>query len=224
MRTICNPSGKELFMTQIIPSPPLVGPSLSPGPDRSEDVGNSDKDFVPAAVASEDVLYETVNGQRAELLPMGFFESEMAAELAEYLQEFTRSKGLGRVRVELLCCLDPSAGLERRPDVAFFPYSRWPKDRPLPRVNAADVIPELTVEVVSPTNTAESILDRVAEYFRAGVRLVWFVYPRHQVVHVYESPTQIRVVTRGGELDGGPVLSGFRLPLASLFGPSPQPA
>jgi ABC-type transport system substrate-binding protein len=37
------------------------------------------------------------------------------------------------------------------------------------------------------------------------------------VMHVYESLTQVRGLTRAEVLDGGAVLPGFRLPLAELF-------
>jgi hypothetical protein len=43
------------------------------------------------------------------------------------------------------------------------------------------------------------------------------VYPRRRVSHVFESFTTIRVVTSAQELEGGTLLPGFRLPLASLF-------
>ena len=84
--------------------------------------------------------------------------------------------------------------------------------------------PRLAIEVVSPTNLAEDLLAKVDEYFQAGVRQVWVVYPAAARVHVHESPTQIRVLGRGDELDGGPLLPGFRLPLAELFEAEAEPA
>lgn len=56
------------------------------------------------------------------------------------------------------------------------------------------------------------------DFLHAGVQLVWVVYPRQQQVYVYESPDRVRLVLANGELDGGCVLPGFRLPLATLFG------
>ncbi|HEX8204273.1 MAG TPA: Uma2 family endonuclease, partial [Isosphaeraceae bacterium] len=108
--------------------------------------------------------------------------------------------------------------LQRRPDVAFVSDERWPRRRAVPEEEAAwNVIPDLAVEVVSPTDRDEAGLAKVREYFQAGVRLVWKVYPRERVVHVYESFTTIRVRTRADDLDGGEVVPGFRLPLATLF-------
>jgi Uma2 family endonuclease len=90
--------------------------------------------------------------------------------------------------------------------------------------NARDVVPDLAVEVVSPTDFAEDVWGRVFECFQAGVRLVWAISPRHRFAHVYESPTRMRLVTESEPLEGGEVLPGFRLPLARLLDPPPAPA
>jgi Uma2 family endonuclease len=55
------------------------------------------------------------------------------------------------------------------------------------------------------------------KYFQSGVQTVWVVYPVHRLVHIYESLSRIRVVTRVDSLDGGTLLPGFQLPLAKLF-------
>ena len=40
------------------------------------------------------------------------------------------------------------------------------------------------------------------------MRLVWVVYPEQRQVYIYDSPTQIRVLTTDDTLDGGTVLPG----------------
>ncbi len=109
----------------------------------------------------------------------------------------------------------------RRPDVAFVPYSRWAKDRAVPDTNAWDVLPELCVEVVSPNDMGDEIETKINEYFEAGVRLVWIVYPRQERFYIYESASQVRRLTRDDALDGGTVLPGFALPLSELFPQAP---
>ena len=82
-----------------------------------------------------------------------------------------------------------------------------------------DVVPNLAVEVISPSNTAREILDKVEEYFRVGVERIWVIYPSQRLVYVYASPTDVRIVTEGSELMDESLLPGFRLPLHLLFGP-----
>ncbi|HEV3258825.1 MAG TPA: Uma2 family endonuclease [Gemmataceae bacterium] len=171
----------------------------------------------PALPADGDLLYEVVNGERVELPPMGIYEASIACLLDQHLGPFAAAQQLGRVGVEYLFRLNPAARLQRRPDLAFVSYQRWPKNRPIPRTDAWDVVPDLATEVVSKTNLAEEIILRVQEYFQAGVQLVWVIYPVVRQVYVYESPTRIRVLVSTEELDGGTLLPGFRLPLSTLF-------
>ena len=67
-------------------------------------------------------------------------------------------------------------------------------------------------------------LDKLEEYFKAGVRQVWVVYPRHSKVYAYTSTTAIRMLAPGDELDGGDVLPGFHLSVTDLFNNVGEPA
>lgn len=181
----------------------------------------------PLPLTEGEILYEVVNGRRVEKPPMGVLSTRIANRLGRRLGTFAEDNGLGNVDIEMLFLLDEAEDLQRRPDVAYVSYERWPLRRAVPDDAAWDVIPDLAVEVVSPTDRDEAGLAKVREYFQAGVRLVWKVYPREQVVHVFESFTTIRVLTRSDDLDGGEIVPGFRLPLASLFeeeAPEDQPA
>ncbi|MBV8553988.1 MAG: Uma2 family endonuclease, partial [Planctomycetaceae bacterium] len=66
------------------------------------------------------------------------------------------------------------------------------------------------------------VIDTLHEYFQAGVQQVWLVYPKTSEVYVYEAPQRVRILGRTDELDGGAILSGFRLPMAHLFTLEPQ--
>ncbi|MBY0457780.1 MAG: Uma2 family endonuclease [Gemmataceae bacterium] len=167
--------------------------------------------------------YEIVDGQRVELPPMSVDSQVLASRLARHLSNHGVAHDLGEACVEVLFKLPLEKERNRKPDVAFVPYSRWSKGTPFPTTNAWDVLPDLCVEVVSPNDLADEIETKIEEYFQAGVRLVWVVYPRHERFYVYESASQIRRLTRADLLDGGPVLPGFALPLSELFLQPPAP-
>jgi Uma2 family endonuclease len=171
---------------------------------------------VPGPPFRDEALYEVVDGQRVELLPMGVYETDIANKVGRSLGLFVEAHHLGRVEIEMLFDL-AVVRRQRRPDVAFVPYDRWPRDRRMPRGNAWAVVPALAVEVVSPSNTMEEVLVKVPEYFRAGVQGVWVVLPDLAQVYVYESPTQVRVLTIADELGADALLPGFRLAVATLF-------
>lgn len=56
-----------------------------------------------------------------------------------------------------------------------------------------------------------------AEYFGAGVRLVWFVEPRNKTVEVFTDRHSSRVLDESATLTGGDMLPGFSLPLVTFF-------
>jgi Uma2 family endonuclease len=178
---------------------------------------------IPPFGTDNEALYEIIDGQWKELPPMSAYAVWIANVLCGELYLFASTHPLGRPYTEMLFQLPLNGSRNRRPDVAFVTFQRWPKDRPIPLTdNAWDVVPDLAVEVISPTDLAEEVMQKVVEYFRANVRLVWVIYPQQRLVLVFESLTQVRVLTQADELDGDPVLPGFRLPLVNLFPEAPS--
>jgi Uma2 family endonuclease len=163
-------------------------------------------------------LYEVVGGQVVEKPPMGAFESTLASFLARWMAPYADENHLGMVVTETLFPIDPKGNLKRRPDLAFVSVERWPLRRRVPRTEAWEVVPDLAIEVVSLTNTADQVNEKIEDYFRSEVRQVWVIYPGTSKVYVYDSPTTARILQLGDDLDGGTLLPGFRLPLAVLFG------
>jgi Uma2 family endonuclease len=165
----------------------------------------------------DDDLYEIIDGKRV-ILTKNIFASWIATELFLLLARDAKTQDLGWWIRAALFHLPRPTNRDRRPDLAFVSYQRWPKKKPISRDDDAwDVVPDLAVEVVSPTDVAEKLREKIPEYFRAGVSLVWVIYPLGSEVHVYESPTSVRILGATSELDGGNVLPGFRLALTELF-------
>ena len=149
---------------------------------------------------------------------MSYFGSITTTRLTVKIGIFLESTDLGHLAAETLFHLALPEDRNRRPDLAFVSYLRWAKDRKKDRdENAWDVVPNLGIEIVSPTDDASELLDKIAEYFEVGMELVWVVYPHQSLVYVYQSMTDLHGLTRRDVLDGGKVLPGFRLPLEALF-------
>ncbi len=172
---------------------------------------------IAAPLPGGDVLYEVVGGQVVELEPMGAYQIRIASILLSQLEVFARTENLGRAVAEMLFVLNAETDFKRRPDVAFVSFHRWPRERQIPESEAWDVTPDLAVEVVSPTNDFDEVLQKVSEYFAAGVGLVWVVIPSRRQVYVYHSETDLRVLPLSDHLDGEDVLPGFRFSVAELF-------
>ena len=164
----------------------------------------------------DDILYEVVDGKIVEKT-VGATEVMIACNLDQYLGMFARTHRLGRVMAEMVFRIDVAKDLQRRPDVAFIAHARWPYNRRVPNVAVWDMVPDLAIEVVSPSNTAFEVQRKIHEYFDAGVSQVWIIYPPQREVYVFASTTRIEVLQLGQELDGGNLLPGFRLSLSALF-------
>lgn len=170
-----------------------------------------------------DAHYEFVEGEWKEVPRMGAFASLLASRLAEELNQFARAHNLGLAMVEVLFRLAVE-GPARRPDVAYVAYDRWPYTAPFEEDPPAfDVVPNLAVEVNSPSNTLDEIGDKNRDYFFAGVQQVWVIQPRHRHVYVYDAPDKVSMLSEKQELDGGTILPGFRLPLVTLFAVGTKP-
>lgn len=165
----------------------------------------------------DDTLYEVVDDQQVELPPMGAYSVWIAAVLVNHLANFARQHQLGRAVPEMLFDFTATLQRKRRPDAAFVSFDRWPQQRRVPRTEAWDVVPNLAVEVISPSDTIEHVMGKVAEYFQVGVECVWVILPSQEHVYVYESPTSVRILSRADILRGEPVLPQFQVPVAALF-------
>jgi Uma2 family endonuclease len=167
-------------------------------------------------ILQDEMLYEIVNGKYVEL-PMSIYAIWIASYLSQCLGPYAKEHRLGIVVSEALFIIDPVKDIRRRPDVAFVSAATWPLDRPLPETGDWQVIPDLTVEVVSPNDLFEEVLKKMREYFNYGVKQVWIISPASQQIHIYDSPTQPRILGIDQDLEGGTLLPGFRMPVSSLF-------
>lgn len=107
---------------------------------------------------------------------------------------------------------------ERHPDISVY-KTRPPKDGDVWRI----WVPELVIEVVSPTTARCDYEEKPEEYLRVGVAEYWVVDPTRgeggEVLVLTRSGAgwQHRVVRRGERLSTF-VLPGFELDTATVFG------
>ena len=171
----------------------------------------------PTRCMVADLLYEIIDGREVAKPILGALEHVVMSVLAIELGLHAKQHDLGRVVAEGLFRIHPTGRRMRMPDVAFVSKERWGRDRKVTSANGIDVVPDLAVEVVSPTDHAVAVLAKVREYQAAGVVQVWLIYAKGREVHIFEGATGCRIIRADGALDGGALLPGFRLTLAELF-------
>ena len=112
-------------------------------------------------------------------------------------------------------CFSFDPGRVRRPDGSFIRADRITLEEL--ESGYVTVAPDLAVEVVSPNDLAHELIEKVDEYLRAGVQLVWVIDPQTRTVAVHRPDGSDSRLREQDELSGEDVLPGFRCPVRDLF-------
>jgi Uma2 family endonuclease len=174
----------------------------------------TEKDVLAAEALPRKRLCELVDGVLIEKA-MAAKESLLAGLVIQFLGTHVTGNNLGAVLgADGMLRILP--GMVRIPDISFISWDRVPGGV-FPNDPIANLIPELAVEVISPSNTKGEMARKLKDYFIAGVQLVWLIYPKTETAEVYTAPDVKTKIGKNGSLDGGAVLPGFSLSLKSLF-------
>jgi Uma2 family endonuclease len=166
--------------------------------------------------------YELVGGQLVER-KMGAESSSVAGELYFRLRGYCGEHQLGRPFVADVGyqCFAHDPGLVRKPDVSFVRQGRLLGD--VAPKGWIRIVPDVAVEVVSPNDLAEEVEEKLADYRKARVSLVWVIYPEARVARIHRSNGPPAYLLEDDELSGEDVIPGFRCPLREIL-PRPTPA
>ncbi|MBL8188047.1 MAG: Uma2 family endonuclease [Acidobacteria bacterium] len=156
--------------------------------------------------------YELVNGQLEEKEMAGGKHGVIAANLAGEIRNYLKTNKRGLVSVEVHFKIGQN---ERIPDVAFVSAERIP-DGGMPE-GVAPFPPDLAIEVVSPNDVHDKLADKVLEYLDGGVKQVWLVSLKLQLITIFRSPTEVKVFTGNGNLECEDLLPGFSCSLKEVF-------
>lgn len=160
-----------------------------------------------------DRLCELIDGTLVEK-PVGYDEAIIVTNLTIRLGAYVERTDAGALSGADTTLRMASSGRVRLPDVAFVSKARLPAKR----VRVPTLAPDLAVEVLSETNTAAEMDQKLREYFPSGTRLVWIIDPPTRTVAVYHAPgNPTRVLAESDALDGEDVIPGFTMPVADLF-------
>jgi len=109
----------------------------------------------------------------------------------------------------------------RGPDVALYEDARSFEEL---HPKYGEVPPRLAVEVMSPSDRIGRVMDKVSDYLRNGVALVWVVDPEVRNVTVCRPDRAPEVLKGDQELLAEDVLPGFRCRVSDFFFVPAQPA
>ncbi len=160
--------------------------------------------------------YELVKGELKKMAPAGNEHGNLAMEFAAELRNFVRANSLGKVyAAETGFKLTANPDTVRAPDAAFVSQKRLGEVGPVQGYWPG--APDLVAEVISPNDLYTEVSAKVAEWLRAGSKMVIVVNPRSQQVLVHAPDADVKVLGVDDTLSGGEVVPGWQLPLKELF-------
>ena len=165
---------------------------------------------------SQGVRGELIRGVLCEKAPAGQEHGEIVVNLAALLWNFIRAQRLGRlVASDSGVWLERDPDTVREPDIAFFSAEKVP---PGVRVTGySETVPDLVVEVHSPSDSMREVHDKARMWLSYGVRLVWVVHPDTRTIDVHHQEHRVSMLTETDALDGADVLPGFSCAVSDLF-------
>jgi Uma2 family endonuclease len=160
--------------------------------------------------------YDLVEGELRSMSPAGSRHGRIVSRINSRIEQIVERDHLGSAfGAETGFILSHNPDTVRAPDIAFVAAARLPQGE-LP-VGFLPIAPDLAVEVISPSEAAADVQHKVSQYFEAGTRQVWIVYPDLRQVVVFGSARQSVVLLAADTLDGGDLLPGFACRVAELF-------
>jgi len=175
-------------------------------------------------MTAEELLRLRLPDKRTELIrgrlvvrdPGGALHGAVAMRLGYRIAAHVDSHDLGRVyAAETGFKIESGPDTVRAPDVAFIARHRLPEAEPRGYPSWA---PDLAVEVLAHDDHPADTLEKVAQWLKAGVRLVWLVDAEERTGGVYRADGSEQLLGAEDALDGEDVLPGFSCPLVQVWG------
>ena len=163
-----------------------------------------------------DVKAELVRGELRVTPPAGGPHGCAASNLVALLSAHVKGRGIGRVFAD-------GVGYElvqlprtvRVPDASFVRAHRLPKTGIGPGL--LKLAPDLAVEVLSPSESAAELEEKLDDYRACGTPLIWVIDPVRRTVMIVADDAPVRWLREADRLDGGEIVTGFSCGVAELF-------
>ncbi len=102
----------------------------------------------------------------------------------------------------------------RVPDIAYYTagqISRAAKEDDFKPVTS------FALEIISDHDKINKVYGKLEEYFKAGVRVVWMIFPEFEKVHVFTSPEDVKICKGKTLCSAEGVIPGFVISAGELF-------
>lgn len=163
-----------------------------------------------------DAKGELVRGELRVTPPPGGPHGRAAANLIALLNVHLHRRGIGIV-------FPDGVGYEliqlprtvRVPDASFVRANRLPAEGIGPGL--LKLAPDLAIEVLSPSESASELEEKLDDYRACGTPLIWVVDPVRRTLMIVASDAPVQWLHEGDVLDGGHVIPGFTCDVSEVF-------
>lgn len=128
--------------------------------------------------------YELINGRIVMTPPAGWAHSSVASTLGLLVNQHVRSHKLGMV-FESSAGYDLPSGETVEPDLTFVSVERFAAEPPTTPDQFLRIVPNLVVEILSPSTAKRDQTEKKDIYERNRVDEYWIVNPRRKAVSVF---------------------------------------
>ena len=178
---------------------------------------HSDQELYELCLANDDLRIErTVEGDLLIMPPAGFRSSHRNARVVAQLQQWAERDGSGLVT--------DSSGGYLLPDTSMFaPDAAWVQHERLDELTGEEqerflpLCPDFVIELLSQSDSLADTQAKMRQYLANGLRLGWLIDPFDRRVYVYRAGQDVEILYEPDNVQGDPVLAGFRLELASIW-------
>jgi len=160
--------------------------------------------------------YELIKGVIYKLSPSGKKHGFIVSKITNIVSNYVYENKLGiTTGAETGYKLSSNPDTVRAPDMAFESNERLAQCGIIEGYST--VMPDLVVEVNSPSDSHTRVIKKTQEWLKAGVKGVWVIDPDDEAVAVYNFSGQCRVFDGGDYLEGGNIIPGFKCRVSEIF-------
>jgi Uma2 family endonuclease len=161
----------------------------------------------------EDKRYELDEGELIEMTRPAYDHNRALIRLTVKLFNFLEQNPIGEaLNSENLFAL--SAATRRAPDLAVILGDR---SKELRGAKVILVVPDIAIEILSPSETPRLVHRKLKQYFQAGVKEVWLIDPEDRTGEIWTGPSLPQHELTASDSIESPLLPGFSVTLQELF-------
>lgn len=179
--------------------------------------GMTEEQFFQFCQENDSIKFErNAHGEILIMAPTGSDTSSFNSNLNLELGIWNREKKLGIV-------FDSNAGFTlpnnavRSPDAAFITNERWALVTKDDRKRFAHICPDFISEILSESDDAKTLQDKMKEWIDNGCQLAWMINPKKKETFIYRKNGEIEVKPFTEVLTGEDILPGLNINLNELF-------